>query len=640
MKNRLLVLILLLVCIIPATNLKAQEKTDLKILYVGDDNWLKISWAVFDPQRSEDFMDYLKSYFATVEQVASSEFKEEMSKNYDVTIFDGIIPFKKRAGFGCDFYGNKKCYNNIGLSEDFNYPSLFIGKAVVYNTSNLGTKMDWLCLCLKARAYNVNLDHQIFKGPYKVNPTMNDRDLPKDATHYGYVFDGGVLPQKVSMWRVQTQCYTENSIIPSGLVSRPDGFNDSPECEVISGGESLKTPNAVAISRQGCFFMWGFAASPRYMTDEAKVVLANAVIYTSKLKGEKVIARKYNDRVCTKNEVDYNVNRATKHFYNEKMGKLRNSYKARIEAQNLVKEKNAKGEILTSKEKGLLKQRIDTTKGIISWDKYFNSFTGKYGENFKGSEKKFKKFVAENRKYIGYGGVTFDKDLLEMKLGTDTPELLNKAISMLEKDDNVELASRILDRYTLCTFKTIKEWREWYDTYHDKMFFSESGGWVYLVDTNEGYNPANDYVSKQVSNVVKSMKFETISSDAPVSVNARYGHFDDGREAVIFVFKIMNGYHIYANVADEDGYIPTKLTFSFPSGGKAGEVIYPLDEYYSDSGTTQYVEEAIFVQYIDGDMEHGEIKIDYSYQACDETSCMQPVDGEIVLVKLEARSDY
>lgn len=446
------------------------------------------------------------------------------------------------------------------------------------------------------------------------------------------------MPETLPMWKVQTATY-KDKLVPSGLVARPAGFADSPDAEVISGGESTKTPDAVAIGRHGCFFMWGFAAPPKYLTEEAKVVLANSIIYTSTLKGERIIARKFDDRGVTSDDVEYTINRATKGAYNTRMNKLRSTYRTRIAAQDKVKAKNASGVALSSKEKSVLKQKIDTTKGVMSWEQYFKSITGKYYPNFNGNEKKFSKMLLEDRKYISSPITKFNKDLQGLKLGVDSPELIGKAISMLENGEDVDLANSILDKYTLCTFKTAEEWREWYDTYKDDMFFSASGGWKYLVNTLEAYNPGNDYVAKQVDNVVKSMKFPELTPDTPVAVNAKIGCFDDGSEAIIFVFRVMKGFHIYAEVSDDDGYIPTQLSYSLAEGGKLGNVISPLDEYYSDSGTTQYIGDVVFVQYIDGDMKAGDIKINYSYQVCDEESCLPPVEEELIIKKLVPNDD-
>lgn len=63
---------------------------------------------------------------------------------------------------------------------------------------------------------------------------------------------------------------------------------------------------------------------------------------------------------------------------------------------------------------------------------------------------------------------------------------------MLEEGMDVEKANRILKRYTLCRFVSPGEWRNWYETYKDRLFFTESGGWLFLVNTYDAV-PGNDY---------------------------------------------------------------------------------------------------------------------------------------------------
>ena len=87
------------------------------------------------------------------------------------------------------------------------------------------------------------------------------------------------------------------------MVSRPGGFEDSPEAEIISGGVSAKTWDAVAIGRHGNFLHWGFAASPDDMTEEARDVFANAVVYIAGFAGQTPVARKYNDRIITRHDI-------------------------------------------------------------------------------------------------------------------------------------------------------------------------------------------------------------------------------------------------------------------------------------------------------------------------------------------------
>ena len=99
---------------------------------------------------------------------------------------------------------------------------------------------------------------------------------------------GATMP----MWRVQTEGYLERNDMLVGVVSSDSGFLDSPDTEWISGGVNTKRPKAVALGRHGNFFHWGFAASPTYMTAEAKLVFVNAIHYISKFDGQAPIARR------------------------------------------------------------------------------------------------------------------------------------------------------------------------------------------------------------------------------------------------------------------------------------------------------------------------------------------------------------
>lgn len=83
------------------------------------------------------------------------------------------------------------------------------------------------------------------------------------------------------------------------MISKSAGFLDSPDVEFISGGVSAKGLEEVAIGRHGNFLHWGFSASPEEMTEEAKSVFANAIVYISQFAGQTPIARKFNPFIVT-----------------------------------------------------------------------------------------------------------------------------------------------------------------------------------------------------------------------------------------------------------------------------------------------------------------------------------------------------
>ena len=84
---------------------------------------------------------------------------------------------------------------------------------------------------------------------------------------------------------------------------------------------------------------------------------------------------------------------------------------------------------------------------------------------------------------------------------------------MWEKGKDIEKAKRILYRYTLLRYDNAKQWREWYNKYQSKLFFTESGGWLWLVDDLDPKTPGNDY------SVLKFYEFNE-SNIAPIQEKA------------------------------------------------------------------------------------------------------------------------
>jgi hypothetical protein len=359
------------------------------------------------------------------------------------------------------------------------------------------------------------------------------------------------------------------------MVCRPWGFTDSPDTEVISGGVSLKSPDAIAIGRQGNFFHWGFAASPDYMTEEAKVVFANAVHYTSKLKGEKVIARKYDDRKSTRNEMFFVYSRSPQD--------------SAVMSANLP---------------------------YLYMDKGSRS------------------------------GLKIDEDAKLVGVATNNHLILDRAISMLEKGESADVAQRILDRYTLVTFCSPKGYRDWYEKYKKDLFFTESGGFYFLVNpkskpntiagksnsTTGESNPiyGNDYSLMQIERAARGVKVGETDNLNPVNAAVTFVRLDNGEIAVVARVKIEKGFHIYAKVSEREPYIETVADFIAPNGYSAyGERNNPASVKYGENGTFIYEGDFIFYQKFLG-KGPGQFKFNFAYQCCDDQICMPPVEREFL----------
>ena len=60
-------------------------------------------------------------------------------------------------------------------------------------------------------------------------------------------------------------------------------------------------------------------------------------------------------------------------------------------------------------------------------------------------------------------------------------ELLDRCVSMLERKDQPELATRLLERYTQEEFDTAQRWRDWLEGNRNRLFFSDVGGFKFFV---------------------------------------------------------------------------------------------------------------------------------------------------------------
>ena len=313
MKTRLLLLVCLLACWTVAGYAAGDKKPkDMRILYLaGNSDWNAdaVEKSVIEEnvaQRKEAFGGLLRKYFGEVAVMDAADYSPEMSEGYDVTVFDGLPPaLEPRREEHDPATGKTKYIPARYLPDDFDAPCVTIGVVSAQIGERIGVKNDWFCLCLDACAHHLREGHPIFHGPFKVSLTFEEQPTPDDAFYYQHQFDEPI-PKSLPMWRVQTKGYRTDMRFNMGLVSHPWGYEDSPEAEYISGGVSTKSPDAVAIGRHGNFLHWGFIASPLYMTEEAKVMFANAVAYIAQFRGP-ILARRFDGYMPFNNGAKGNV---------------------------------------------------------------------------------------------------------------------------------------------------------------------------------------------------------------------------------------------------------------------------------------------------------------------------------------------
>lgn len=497
-KFKLLLFAALLCSILCCNTVQAQRtKSPIKVLFVGYNLAAGQVPAESDMHTEEGSRPYaqdsirmpafkalLDKYFAVVKTEDYRQYKPEDSGPYDVTIFDyPTTAIEKGSGKGPSKY----------LPDNFTRPVIFIANTAPVMGESLGLKLDWLCLCLKGDAHHINLQHPIFRGPLaKVAPTLVMKPTPRGIYNYP---SGDTVPKELSMWQVNTTAFENNKGVGHyriGLVARGNGFTDSPDAEVISSGVCEKDVTAVALGRHGNFFLWGFAASPADMTEEAKKVFVNVVAYINQFNGQAPIVRKYNQYIATTASIKDAAGWCNKKFYQQEVNLLKDANRSNDSIAKVIAVKVAAKQPLTELEKEM-QGFGDVHNPVPTWEDYLKQQMGNFSRQFGTDAEAFRNFVKDN---IGYmvcdsTGYSFhlDRDAQKLGISNHNPELLKKCINMLKENRNAALALRILKRYTIEYFDTANEWEQWYKENKSRLFFTEAGGWKFMVNTLKNGKP-------------------------------------------------------------------------------------------------------------------------------------------------------
>ncbi|MGM9699543.1 MAG: protein-disulfide reductase DsbD domain-containing protein [Prevotella sp.] len=641
-------IIIFTLCLFAAASFAAVKKANLRVLFVGgniDKTGQGIAQRGVDEkfetvaERNASFADLLNQYFTTVKAVEAKDYTAEMSKQYDVTVFDAAPKAIRERKTETDITGRFLTMQPAQyLPADYDCATLCIGAASESLGRSLGVKNDWYCLCLDADAHHLVKNHAIFKGPFKTKITMFDAPTPEDAFHYTYFYDAP-LPPTTPRWKVQTKGYESDKGFPVGMVSRPWGYVESSESEYISSGVCAKTIDAVAIGRHANFLHWGFAASPRYMTDEAKVVFANAVVYISKFNGKKPIARKYNDRIATKEDVKEKRGLASHAVWEETVAQEKKMYDEFLAQKKAIEQKKQRGETLTEEEKQTLAYEVEPN--FTTYEQRLKKYQGDLYAQFGSDEQKYMDYYDQNLDYFTTNpdesyDLHIDEDAKRLGISVDSKQLIDKAITLWETSEDVATAKRILYRYTLLRYDNAKQWRDWYKKYEKQLFFSEAGGWYWLVDNGDPTTPGNDYsvalkekrerIEAQKRKVEQSLATDATTDDQPVAASAIVQEYWSSQKDLTIKVSIKDGYHIYGNVSSSDPYLPTEIKVELSNGYTfVGNMKNPKVKALNSTGTTIYEGDVMFQQRIDGSG-RGKAKVTISYQCCDDHICFPPQD--------------
>ncbi len=265
-------------------------------------------------------------------------------------------------------------------------------------------------------------DHELFRGPLPVTPTIVDSATPEQ---YRTCFDGKELGPRIPVWRVHGELAQPNF----GLVCDPYGFTDSPDCEVIARGFDAKGPRSLAIARQGNWLLWGFCASPSEMTEEARRVFLNAVVYMRQFDGQSPLVRK----------------------------------KASAREWALVHA-----------------SRVGQAGDRYARSRFVEELLSAAGND----SGRLSAILAEDLEYVradGEGPFSIDAEAKAIGVSNRDLRLLDGCIGRLEGQADDDVARRLLERYTGERHADAAAWRAWLDERRDRLFFTDCGGYRWMA---------------------------------------------------------------------------------------------------------------------------------------------------------------
>ncbi|MEM8712737.1 MAG: protein-disulfide reductase DsbD domain-containing protein, partial [Planctomycetota bacterium] len=462
--------------------------------------------------------------------------------------------------------------------------------------------------------------------------TLTDRPTPPSYANYP---EGRGLGETMPMWRVQTEGYTTHEGQLIGVVSRDDGFLDSPDTEWISGGVNSKGPNAVAIGRHGNFLHWGFAASPTFFTDEAKDVFENAVHYIARFDGASPIARKKQGTMM-RTAIDRAIHSLSEAGYAETVARYE-GYRADERARKAaIRAREKAGETLSEQDRRMLDvpltaipPRIDAASRLVSADTL---------ESLDHDPERVAAHLASVRPYMrpsGWYELAPDPDLVRLGIANDDPRLLEAAVAMLKTAD-AALGNRLLARYTNACPGTPLQWKEWLETHHDRLFFTEAGGYLWLVDTTDGARAASSR-PRPASSPGAGAPSPSASERASVQATARSPFaaglsaksLGDGRFEITLEVDVFRGWHAYDNVPASMAYralthqldLPDGVTQVRPWKRPASHPSKEAKDLTVFDGRLLFVTE---VQRAASAAPGIAIAATVGYQVCDDRSCLPP----------------
>jgi hypothetical protein len=419
-------------------------------------------------------------------------------------------------------------------------------------------------MCLENKSYDVVTSHAIFRGPYPVTPTLTRETNPYTKRP----IDAWVVHQKL------TNRY--------GVASSAEHFRGAADSEIIAGGINQKGDRGISLVREAHTFYWGFAGTPTQMTDEARKVFVNAIMYIKQFDGEKQTVRR--------------------------------GVFARSSLRQIVR------------GSGFFRSQFNL-------DHYFApEAVAKCGSD----AARYRDYFEPNIDYVyvpaGHSGFRVDEEAKQLGIPNYDVRLLDRCVAMLEANDNPALARTLLERYTGESCPTPPAWRAWLTMSRDKLFFLDGHGYRFFTDA-PGAPPAK----WQMDEALAELKVAEPNNNEPVATGttivSRYARsgvataYAGDVVTLVVRIRVAEPWHTYAKVPDGSAMKATVIDVKLPNGLRfVGDWKVPTAKLSGEAGTTIYEGDQLFTRDVLVTTKAGSLAVagNIQFQACDPERCQPP----------------
>lgn len=577
-------------------------KISLRVLYAG----------VPAAPRTTEFVAFLEKHFAKVGQAPYSQFTPKMAEGYDVVIFDAEA---------------KPTDSSIGLPKapklpmDYDRATVLVAGAGVMAVLPLKTKIDWLCMCMDKGAHDMRLDHEIFHKPLEVEIKYDTFPTPDEYRNRG------MKPgDPIKVWNVQTKGFTTGGIAP-GVVSMGDGFADSPDAEVISGGINHKSPTGVAIGRHGSFFHWGFSAAPSEMTESGKMAFVNSVVYAAKFDHAPLLVRQ---NMSGRDRMTWMIG-FIGHMKELYADEAKFYEKQALDGKAAREKAKTAPETMTAREKQLARMPARTME---TYEQFFKRRSSSFVpahlvEQFGEDASKYMAWFNENRPYLHANkkfSAELDEELKGLGIPNYDPKLLDVCVKALEEGKDVDRSRHLLERYTGEKFATPHEWRTWLSNVRPELFFSDVGGYRFF--SKHGLDAEHRHA-------VLATSIEEPASDNPVSMSSvvRPETATVGDTVTVAVrLKLSPGWHVCAEAGKGTAAPPTRLEAALPEGVELDGAWRRPEASPQKDGSSIYADDVVFLRNFKLTKSKTgpvDLPVTVSFVACNDERCLPPASVKL-----------